>query len=178
MLELLLEIAPAVTQAPFLFNPDTAPGRGSYFRPAFEAAARSLHITTMAAPVHDDTDIEAVITSLGRQAGAGLVICPDSFLFAHRALIVSLAARNNVPAVYWMSIFVTDGGLLSYGQDALDVYYRSASYVDRVLRGAKPAELPVQVPTRFETILNAKAAKALDLTVPQSIMLRVDKVVE
>jgi putative ABC transport system substrate-binding protein len=178
LLELLKEIAPAVTQAVFMFNPDTAPGGGSYFRPAFEAAARSLHVATIAVPVHDDTEIEAVITSHGRQAGSGLVVCPDSFLFAHRAPIISLAARNNVPAVYWMSIFVTDGGLLSYGQDALDVYHRSASYVDRILRGAKPADLPVQVPTRFETVLNARAAKALGLTVSPSILLRADEVIE
>lgn len=177
-LELLSEIAPAVTRAAFLHNPETAPGRGAYFRPAFETAAQSLHVSTIAAPVHNDTEIEAAITSLGREPGGGLVVCPDSFLFAHRTPIISLAARHNVPAIYWISVFVTDGGLLSYGQDALDVYHRSASYVDRVLRGAKPAELPVQVPTRYEMILNARAAGALGLTVPPSILLRADQVIE
>jgi putative tryptophan/tyrosine transport system substrate-binding protein len=130
------------------------------------------------APVRSDAEIETVITSLGREPRGGLVVMPDSFMTVHRATAILLAARNNVPAVYSVSIFSRDGGLLSYGADRVDIFRRSASYVDRILRGAKPAELPVQVPTKFETAVNVKTAKALGLTVPQSILLRADEVIE
>jgi putative ABC transport system substrate-binding protein len=176
-LELLTQIAPGVKRVAMMFNPDIA-SVGSYYLPAFEAAARSLNVKPIAAPVHSDTEIEMVITSLGREPGGGLVVTPDSFTPVHRAPIISLAAQNNVPAVYQNSFFVKDGGLLSYGPDFGDIFRRSASYVDRILRGAKPAELPVQQPTKFEMTLNAKTAKALGLSVPQSILLRADEVIE
>jgi putative ABC transport system substrate-binding protein len=176
--ELITEIAPGVKRAAIMFNPDTAPGGGSYLLPSFEAAARSLKVAPIAAPVHGDAEIETVITSLGREPGGGLVVMPDGFMTVHRAPIISLAARNNVPAVYARSFFARDGGLLSYGPDQVDLFRRSASYVDRILRGAKPAELPVQLPTKFEMVLNAKTAKALGLAVPPSILLRADEVIE
>ena len=177
-LELLTEIAPGVKRAAIMFNPDTAPGGGSYFQPSFEAAARSLKVALIAAPVHADAEIETVITSLGREPGGGLVVMPDGFTFVHRTQIILLAARNNVPAVYSLSVFVRDGGLLSYGPDVLDIFRRAAAYVDRILRGAKPADLPVQLPVKFEMAVNAKTAKALGLTVPQSILLSADEVIE
>jgi putative ABC transport system substrate-binding protein len=173
--ELLTNIAPGVKQVAMIFNPDIS-SVGAYYLPAFEAAARSLKVKPIAAPVHSDADIEAVITSLGRELGGGLVVTPDTFMLVHRARIITLAAQNNVPAVYQNSYNVREGGLLSYGSDFGDVFRRSASYVDRVLRGAKPAELPVQLPTKFEMTLNAKTAKALGLMVPQSILLRADEV--
>jgi putative ABC transport system substrate-binding protein len=176
--ELLTEIAPGLKRAAIMFNPDTAAGGGSYFRPAFEAAARSLKVAPIVAPVRSDAEIEAAIASLGREPGGGLVVSPDSFMVVRRAAIILLAARNNVPAVYQPSVFVRDGGLLSYGPDFVDVSRRSASYIDRILRGAKPAELPVQLPTRFVMALNAKTAKALGLAVPPSILLRADEVIE
>jgi putative tryptophan/tyrosine transport system substrate-binding protein len=176
--ELLTEIAPGVKRVAIMFNPDTAPGGGSYYLPAFEAAARSLNVAPIAAPVHSDAEIETVITSLSREPGGGLVVMPDAFMGVHRAPTILLAARNNVPAVYQRSVFVRDGGLLSYGTDPVDIFRRSASYVDRILRGTKPAELPVQLPTRFEMVLNVKTAKALGLTVPPSIFLRADEVIE
>ena len=114
---------------------------------------------------------------LGREPGGGLVVLPDLFTLVHRAPIIS-TARNNVPAVYWDSFFARDGGLLSYGVDPVDIPRRAASYVDRILRGAKPAELPVQFPTKFEMVVNLKTAKALGLTVPQSILLRADEVIQ
>jgi putative ABC transport system substrate-binding protein len=173
-LQLLTEIAPGVKRAAIMFNPDTAPGGGSYYLPSFESAARSLKVAPIAAPVHSDAEIETVMTSLGREPGGGLVVTAEAFMWVHRAPIILLAARNNVPAVYQQSVFVRDGGLLSYGADFVDIFRRSASYVDRILRGAKPADLPVQLPTRFEMALNAKTAKALGLAVPPSILLRAE----
>jgi putative ABC transport system substrate-binding protein len=177
-LQLLTEIAPGVKRAAAMFNPDMAPGRGSYYLPAFEAAARSLKVAPIAAPVHSDAEIETVITSLGREPGGGLVLMPDNFNNVHRASIIAHAARNNVPAVYFAALFARDGGLLSYGSNGPDIFRRAASYVDRILRGEKPAELPVQLPVKFEMALNANTAKALGLTVPQSILLSADEVVE
>jgi putative ABC transport system substrate-binding protein len=176
--ELLTEIAPTVKRVAAMFNPDTSPGGGSYYLPAFEAAARSLKVAPIEAPVHSDAEIEQVITSLSREPGSGLVVMPDGFMQVHLAPTISLAARNNVAAVYTNSVFVRDGGLLSYGADYIDIFRRSASYVDRILRGAKPAELPVQLPVKFEMALNAKTAKALGLAVPPSILLRADEVIE
>jgi putative tryptophan/tyrosine transport system substrate-binding protein len=177
-LELLIEIAPSVNRAAVIFNPDTSPGGGSFYMHLYEAAARLLKVAPIIAPVHSDTEFEAVISSLGRERGGGLVVPPDTFTNSHRELIISLAARNNVPAVYALPVFATDGGLLSYGANIADVFRRSAAYVDRIVRGAKPADLPVQLPTEFVMILNAKTAKALGLTVPQSILLRADEVIE
>jgi putative ABC transport system substrate-binding protein len=146
--------------------------------PSFEAAARSLKVVTIIAPVHSDAEIETAIIALGREPGGGLVVLPDLFALVHRAPIILTAARNNVPAVYTQSAFARDGGVLSYGVDLVDLYRRAASYVDRILRGAKPEELPIQLPTKFEMVVNLKTAKALGLTVSQSILLRADEVVE
>jgi putative ABC transport system substrate-binding protein len=177
-LQLLTEIAPGVKRAAIMFNPDTAPGGGSYFLPAFEAAAQSLKVAPIVAPVHSDAEIETVITSLGRESGGCLVIQPDTFLMVHRASVLLLAARNNVPALYPRSVYVRDGGLLSYGPDIVDIFRRAALYVDRILRGTKPAELPIQLPVKFGMAINLKTAKALGLTVPQSILLSADEVIE
>ena len=129
------------------------------------------------AVVRSDAEIETVIISLGRDPRGGLVVAPSPFLAAYRALIISLAARNNVPAVYYATYYVRDGGLVSYGADRVDMDGRAASYIDRILRGEKPAELPVQVPTKYEMSVNLKTAKALGLTVPQSILLRAGEVI-
>jgi putative tryptophan/tyrosine transport system substrate-binding protein len=177
-LELLTEIAPSVKRSAIMFNPDTAPGRGSYFLPTFETAARSLKVEPIVAGVHSDAEIETVVTSLGREPVGGLVVMPDTFMNVHRAPIISLAARYNVPAIYYHSAFARDGGLLSYGPDPLDIFRRSASYVDLILRGAKPADLPVQLPVKFEMALNAKTAEALGLTAPPSIWVRIDELIE
>jgi ABC-type uncharacterized transport system substrate-binding protein len=175
-LELLSEIAPGLKRAAIMFNPDTAPA--SAYVPSFETAARSLKVVPIRAPVHSDVEMETAIIALGREPGGGLVVMPGSFIAGYRAPIISAAARNNVPAVYYRSEFARDGGLLSYGVDFVDTSRRAASYVDRILRGAKPAELPVQFPTTFEMVLNLKTAKALRLTVPPSILLRADEVIE
>jgi putative tryptophan/tyrosine transport system substrate-binding protein len=177
-LELLTEIAPGVKRVAAIFNPDTAPSGGLYVLPAFEAAARSFKVAPIAAPIHSDAEIETVITSLGREPGGGLVVPPDTFVESHRAHIILLAARNNVPTVYPDSVWARDGGLLSYGPNRADIFRRSAAYVDRILRGASPAELPVQLPTKFVLAVNAKTAKALGLTVPPTLLARADEVIE
>jgi len=175
-LELLSEIAPGLNRVAIMFNPDTAPV--STYMPSLETAARSLKLAPLIAPVHGDAEIEMAIIALGREPGGGLVVMPDAFTLAHRVAIVLAAASNNVPAVYWSLAFARDGGLLSYGLDPQDTFRRAASYVDRILRGAKPAELPIQLPTKFEMTVNLKTAKSLGLTVPQSILLRADEVIE
>jgi len=174
-LELLFEIAPGVKRVAIMFNPDTAPNGGSYFLTSFEAAARSFKMEPMIARVHSEAEIDTVMTSLGReQPPSGLVAMPDAYMHLHRALIIMLAAQNNVPAVYWTNLIPRAGGLLSYGPDLLDIWLRAPVYVDRLLRGAKPADLPVQRPVKFEMAVNLKTAKALGLTVPRSILLRAD----
>jgi putative tryptophan/tyrosine transport system substrate-binding protein len=175
-LELLSEIAPGLKRAAIMFNPDTAPV--SLYMPLFETAARSLKVELIIAPVHGDAEIERAITALGREPGGGLVVMPDLFALLHRASIISAAARNNVPAVYTLPTFVKDGGLLSYGVDQVDAFRRAASYVDGILRGAKPSELPVQQPTKFEMVVNLKTAKALSLTIPPSLLAVADEVIE
>ena len=138
-------------------------------------AARSLKVVPI---TFRGAEIETTVTTLEREPGGGLVVIPSPLTFAHRAPIISAAARNNVPVVYGQSIFVRDGGLLSYGPDPVDTFRRAASYVDRVLRGAKPGDLPVQFPTNFEMAVNVKTAKALGLAIPASILLRADEVIE
>jgi putative ABC transport system substrate-binding protein len=175
-LELLSQIAPGLKRAAIMFNPDMPPA--SVYMPSLETAARSLKVAPIMAPVHSDGEIETAINALGREPGGGFVVIPDLFMAVHRVPIISAAARNNVPAVSGLSDFVREGGLLSYGPDPVDLYRRAASYVDRILCGAKPGDLPVQFPTTFEMVLNLKTAKALGLTVPPSIMLRADEVIE
>jgi putative tryptophan/tyrosine transport system substrate-binding protein len=177
-LELLREVAPGVERVATIFNPDTAPGRGLYFLPSLEAAARSFKMALIVAPVHSDAEIETVITSLGREPRGGLVVMPDIFVLAHRAPVILGAARKNLPAVYQLRVFAREGGLLSYGADVVDMFRRSAKYVDLILRGAKPAELPVQVPIKFNMTLNLKTAKSLGLEIPPQLLARADEVIE
>jgi putative tryptophan/tyrosine transport system substrate-binding protein len=179
MLELLTEIAPGLKRIAMIFNPDTAPGRGTYYFREFEAAAQSSKLEPIAADARSDAEIETVVTSLGGEARGGLVVTPDYFMFNHSEQIVSHAARNNVPAIYpWRSVVARQDGLLSYGPDLTDIVRRSAPYVDKILRGANPADLPVQVPVKFEMAVNAKTAEVLGLTVPPSILLRADDVID
>jgi putative ABC transport system substrate-binding protein len=180
-LELLSELAPGLKRAALMFNPDrysTYPAAAPVYMPSLETAARSLKVEPIIAHIHSDAEIETSIIALGREPGGGLVVVPDIFTELHRASIILAAARNNVPAIYSDSSIARDGGLLSYATDWVDTLRRAASYVDRVLRGAKPGDLPVQFPTKFEMVVNLETAKALGLTVPQSILLRADEVIE
>jgi ABC-type uncharacterized transport system substrate-binding protein len=176
-LELLKEIAPEIKRVAIMFNPDTAPGGGSHFLPSFNAAARSLNVTPVAAPVHSDAEIETAITMLGHDGG-GLVVMSDGFMFVHRAKVISLAIQNNVPAVSDSSLPTDQGGLLSYGPVNDEMFLGAVLYVDRILHGAKPADLPVQVPTKFKLGINLKTAKALGLSVPATLLARADEVIE
>jgi putative ABC transport system substrate-binding protein len=175
-IELLWEIAPGLKRVAIMFNPDTT--RASDYVASLETAARSLKVVPFTALVHSDVEIETAILALGREPRGGLVVMPDGFMVAHRAPLILAAVRNNVPAVYSLSAFARDGGLLSYGVDQVDTWRRAASYVDRILRGEKPGDLPVQFPVKYEMAVNLKTAKVLGLTVPQSILLRADEVIE
>jgi putative ABC transport system substrate-binding protein len=175
-LELLSEIAPGLKRTAIMFNPDTS--LALLYLPSLETAARSLKVEPITAPVHSNAEIETAIIALGREPGGGLVVLPEAFTSTHRVPIISAAARYNVPAVYSLSEAARDGGLLSYGPDPVDNWRRAATYVDRILRGEKPGDLPVQLPTKFEMVLNLKTATALGLAVPPSIMLRATEVIE
>jgi putative ABC transport system substrate-binding protein len=177
-LELLSEIAPGLKRAAIMFNPDLNIASVATFMPSFETAARSLKVEAITAPVRSDVEIETATIALGREPGGGLVVTGDAFVTAHRAPIILAAARNNVPTVYSLSEAARDGGLLSYGVDRIDTFRRAATYVDRILRGEKPGDLPVQFPTKFEMVVNRKTAKALGLAIPPSILLRADEVIE
>src|SRR5262245_6700689 len=176
-LELLKEIAPRVARAALLFNPATATYFDIYLQP-FKAAALSFGVEAIAAPVHDSSDIESVLAAQVREPNGSLIVMPDAFLNAHREVITSLAARYRLPAVYAHRIFPDAGGLLSYGNYLIDNYRRTASYVDRILKGEKPSELPVQIPVKFELVINLKTAKALGLEVPLFLQQRADEVIE
>jgi len=175
-LELLAEIAPGLKRAALLFNPDTA--IASPYMPSLETAARSLKVEPIIAHIRSDAEIETAIIAVGREPGGGLVVVPDGFMVAHQAPIILAAARSNVPAVYAYSYYVRDGGLLSYGPDVIDIFRRAATYVDRILRGEKPGDLPVQFPTKFELVINLKTARALGLTIPETLLATADEVIQ
>lgn len=177
-LELLREIAPRVSRIAVIFDPKRAPGGGSYYLRLVEDAAKSIAMKRIANPVHDAAEIERAIDAFAREPNSGLVVLPDITTVTHRELIVSMAARHRLPAVYGFSFFATIGGLISYGVDLVDLFRRGAFYVDRILWGAKPSELPVQQPIKFELTINRKTATALGLTIPHSILLRADQVIE
>jgi putative tryptophan/tyrosine transport system substrate-binding protein len=176
-MELLKEVAPDVSRVTLLFDPATGP-QVDYYRGSIEAAARSLAIALKSAPVGDVAAIETEIAATARERHTGLIVHPDIFTYTHRDLIVSLANRANLPAVYPFTVFASAGGLLSYGVDLLDLQRRAAGYVDRILKGTKPEDLPVQLPTKFELAVNVKTAKALGLTIPQSLIATADQVIE
>jgi putative ABC transport system substrate-binding protein len=176
-LELLKEIAPRVNRVAFLFNPATATYFEYYTNP-LKAAAASFGVEAIAAPVHDRSELESAFAAQAREPNGSLIVLPDSFLNAHSVEITSLAARYRLPAVYPYRLYIKVGGLLSYGNDAFDNYRRAAGYVDRILKGEKPADLPVQTPTKYETVINLKTAKALGLEIPAKLLTFADEVIE
>jgi putative ABC transport system substrate-binding protein len=175
--QLLKEIAPATTRADILFSPETAIYADFYARP-FLAAGPTLGLALDTAAVHDDAGVEAAIGRLANMPGGGLIVMPDNFTTSHRATIISLAARYRLPVIYPDRFFVADGGLISYGVDFVDIYRRATVYADRILRGEKPADLPVQAPVKFQFAINLKTAGALGLTVPQALLASADDVIE
>jgi putative ABC transport system substrate-binding protein len=175
--ELLKEIAPKTRRVTLIFNPDSSPFAMLFYHAA-EAAGQKLEMQTIMASVHDAAGIEASLMAAGREPGGGVIIPPDSFMSARFKLVVDTATRYNVPAIYQFRFFAAEGGLLSYGIDLPELYLRSASYVDRILRGEKPANLPVQQPTKFQLVINLKSARALGLTVPSALLATADEVIE
>jgi ABC-type uncharacterized transport system substrate-binding protein len=176
-LELLKEIAPRSKRAAFLFNPATTPFANIYLNP-FKAAAASLGLEAIVATVHDRAEFDAVIAVQAREPNGGLIVMPDGFMNVHRAEIILLAARYRLPAVYPWRFFAEQGGLLSYGSEQGGLFRQATTYVDRILKGEKPADLPVQAPTEYKLVLNLKTAKALGLSVPLTLLDRADKVIE
>jgi putative tryptophan/tyrosine transport system substrate-binding protein len=177
-LEALKEVAPAIVRVALMVNPDTAPLGGTFYSNAFKTAAARLAVEPIAANVHSASDIETAMATLGRQPDSALIVAPDTFTTTNRELIIALAARHRLPAIYGQRPFPLGGGLMSYGPDTIDSVQRAAGYVDRILRGEKPADLPVQAPTKFEMIVNLKTAKALGLTVPPGLLATADEVIE
>jgi putative ABC transport system substrate-binding protein len=177
MLELLKGMAPNITRAAALFNPATGFYVPGYLR-LFEASSPSLGIELATAPVHDVSEIEDTIAKLGHEPDGGLLVPPEAFTITHHKLIIASTARHRLPTIYAYPSFVGEGGLMSYGPDPYDIFRRAASYIDRVLRGEKPGELPVQAPTKFELVVNLKTARALGLSIPPAFPLRADEVIE
>ena len=177
-LELLKEAAPKVARVTLMFNPATTPSGGSDFLRFAEAAASSIGLEVKAARVHDAAEIERAIVAVAGEANGGLVNLPDVFLVVHRELTIELTARYRVPTIYQYRFFASSGGRMSYGPDVIDQYTRAAEYIDRILKGAKPADLPVQAPTKYELVINVKTAKALGLNVPLHLQQLADEVIE
>jgi putative ABC transport system substrate-binding protein len=176
-IETLKQISPSLTQAALIFNPETAPYFSSFLGP-IETAASSFAVKTIITPVHDAADVERAISTFAHELNGGIVVVPSAFTTIHRDLIIEQAARYRLPAVYGFSYYTYSGGLISYGINVRDMYIRAASYVDRILKGAELADLPVQAPTKFELVINLKTAKALGLTVPDKLIALADEVIE
>jgi putative ABC transport system substrate-binding protein len=175
--EVLKEIAPHTVRVALLFNPDTA-APPKMFMPSILAAASSFGVQASAAPVHAKDEIEGVIAALAVKPGGGLIVTPDPFNAANRDLIIALAARYRVPAIYFNRVFADSGGLIVYGSVFTEEFRQAAGYIDRILKGEKPADLPVQAPTNYELVINLKTAKALGITVSPSLLVRADAVIE
>jgi putative ABC transport system substrate-binding protein len=175
--ELLKEVAPRLARVTLLFNPPTATFIQAYLSP-FKAAAASVGVEAIVAPVNGVPELQSQVTTQAREPNSGLVVIPDTFTQAHLAEIAALAARYRVPAVYWSRSFPEIGGLISYGPYLVDEFRRAASYLDRILKGEKPSDLPVQAPVKFELVINLKTAKAFGLEVPATLLARADDVIE
>jgi ABC-type uncharacterized transport system substrate-binding protein len=176
-IEALKQIAPRTRRVTAIFNPDTAPYYGMYLS-SIEAATANISVEFVAVEVHSEIDIENAIRKVGNDADGGLFVLPDSHNVVHRKRIIELAAEYRLPAIYYFRYFASDGGLISYGPDEIDLFLRTASYVDRILKGANPSALPVQQPTKFELVINLKTAKALGLNVPDRLLALADEVIE
>jgi putative ABC transport system substrate-binding protein len=161
-----------------MFNPQTAPYTEELYLPSMETAAKNLGVKQLKSLVYREADIEEAVSGLGREPGSGLIAMTDSFMTVHRKAVIELSIQNKLPLMYYVSVAPREGGLISYGIDLADLFGRSASYVDRILRGAKPAELPVQLPTKFEMTINLRTARALGLSVPSTLLTSANEVIE
>ena len=177
-LSILRELNPQLIRVALMYNPESVPGGGSSYTPTFMEFAKEFHVTPSMPQVRSASEIEAAMTNLGAAAGSALIVMPGNFTTLHRELIISLAARLKIPTLYPYRYFADEGGLLSYGVDVLDLFRRAPDYVDRILQGAKPADLPVQAPRKFELVINLKAARALGLVVPRILLAGADALIE
>jgi putative ABC transport system substrate-binding protein len=173
--QILRETAPQIQRIGFIYNPTTTPPG---FLRSFEVSPSSSSVQLIRTPVHDPAEIDAAIAALARESGSGLAALPDIFLVEHRTQIIALAAKYGLPAIYTSRLYARSDGLMSYGPDLVDQFRRAAGYVDRILKGEKPADLPVQAPTKYELVINLKTAKALGLTVPPTLLATADEVIE
>jgi len=176
-MEALKQIAPNLKRVTTIFNPNTAPYYPLYLS-AIEKAASALAVEPIVVEIHDDAEIEGAMNALAREPDSGLIVMPDSFNMAHRQTIIAFADRHRLPAIYYFPLFATDGGLISYGPDEIDMFRRTAGYVDRILKGAKAGDLPVQQPTSFRLVINLKSAKTIGIQIPVSLLARADEVIE
>jgi putative ABC transport system substrate-binding protein len=177
-IELLKKIAPGSRRVGVIFNPDTAPGGGTFFLNSVAASAPALDVKLLSLPVRSDDEIEHAVSGLGREPGGGLIVMLDVFAATHRPAIIAQATANRMPTIFPWRFGATDGALASYGVDVTDLHRRAAAYVDRILKGAKPADLPVQQPTKFELVINLKTAKALGIEVPPTLLATADEIIE
>ena len=177
-IELLKKIAPGSRRVGVIFNPDTAPGGGTFFLDSVAASAPALDVKLLSLPVRSDDEIGHAVSGLGREPGGGLIVMLDVFAATHRPAIIAQAAANRMPTIFPWRFGATDGALASYGVDVTDLHRRAAAYVDRILKGARPADLPVQQPTKFELVINLKTAKALGIEVPPTLLATADEIIE
>jgi putative ABC transport system substrate-binding protein len=177
-LSMLKEMVPQLARVAILYNPDTAPAAGTFFLAPFVGAAREFKVQPITAQVRNPAEIEGAIAKLGSEPGSGLIVMPDNFTSVHRKLIISPAAQFRIPTIYPYRYFADEGGLLSYGVDTLDLFRRAAEYASRILRGAKPADLPVRAPTKFELVINLRTAKDLGIVIPRMLLAGADQVIE
>ena len=176
-MEALKQISPSLRRVTTIFNPKTAPYYSLYLR-TIEKAASSFAVEPIAVELNDDGEIERAISTLAGEPDGGLIVMPDTFNMVHRRTIIALADRYRQPAIYYFPVFATDGGLISYGPDEIDMFRRAAGYVDRILKGAKTSGLPIQQPTSFRLVINLKTAKAIGVEIPTSLLARADEVIE
>jgi putative ABC transport system substrate-binding protein len=172
-----MELVPRTARVMYLFHPATAPYAQRFFEP-LKSAASSIGVDAVASPVHDPAEIETVMAKFARDPNGSLIVLPSAFMDAHRDLIIALAERYRLPAIYSSRFFVQGGGLLSYGNVPHDAYQQAASYIDQILRGTKPADLPVQMSVKFELVVNLKTAKAIGLAIPEAFLVHADEVLE
>jgi putative ABC transport system substrate-binding protein len=177
-LAMLKEMVPQLARVAIMYNPNSVPAGGAFFSRPFIESATKFKVRPITAEVHDPSEIENAVMKLGRESGSGLILVPDNFLSVHRDLIISLTARFRIPAIYPYRYFAEAGGLVSYGVHAIAQFRRASEYVSRILRGAKPADLPVQAPTKFELVINLRTAEALGLVIPKILLAGADAVIE
>jgi putative ABC transport system substrate-binding protein len=177
-LELIREVSPAVSRAAILFNRETAPAGGVYFLQAIEGAAASVGLPMVPTQVREPGQLEGAFREIAREPGGSLIVLPDHFTTVNRSQIIAQAAQHRLPAVYPLRYFATEGGLMAYGPDLVDLYRRTGSYVDRILRGARPGELPVQAPAKFDLVINLRAARQSGLMISRILLARADEVIE